>query len=291
MKRMIGKTIGVALLVVFLSAAFVYGQGSGQGQQNPPSPPAQQGQAPPPAKPGSPPESAPPPVNAEEEAAYKAIFEMKNTDSARLIQLGEEFLKKYPDSRYREGVYARLTTVYLSANELDKMLAAGEKALELKPDDVDVMSLMAWVIPRRGVNPAALDSNQRLAKTEKYAKQAIELLAAWPKPANMSDEDFARAKNEKLSMAHSGLGFVYYYRQRYADAASEFEQATKLVSIPDPVDFYGLGLSLNQTQRFADAATAFGRCSELGGPMQPRCKQGMEDAKKRAATQLAPPKP
>jgi tetratricopeptide (TPR) repeat protein len=292
MKTTAGKVIGVTLLVALVSAASAYAQGSGQGQQNPPpsNPPAQQGQPTPPAKPSLSMDSAPPPVNAEEEAAYKTIFELKGTDFQHQIQLSEEFLKKFPESRYRESVYSRLTMAYLSAGEVDKMLAAGEKALELKSDDVDVLALMALVMPRR-VNPSALDGNQKLTRAEQYAKQSIEILAALPKPANLSDAEFAKAKNEKLSMCHSGLGFVYYHRQKYADAANEFEQATKLASNPDPVDFFVRGLSFNEAKRPADAAAAFGHCSEIPGPMQARCKQNQDDAKKRASTQLTPPKP
>ncbi|SRR5712692_1078389 len=291
MKTTIGETIAAVLLAGFLCAPGVYGQGSGPGQEKPPNPPAQKdGQTTPPAKPASPADSSPPPVNAEEEAAYKALFEMKGTDFQRQIQMGEEFLKKYPDSRYRESVYSRLANAYLSVGDVDKMLAAGEKALELKKEDVDVMALMAFVLPRR-TNPSALDGNRKLVKAEGYAKQTIELLAAMPKPANLTDEDFSKAKNEKLSMCHSGLGLVYYYRQKYAEAVPEFEQATHLASSPDPVDFYLLGLALNAEKRFSDAATAFGRCGELGGPIQAECKQRTEEAKKRVATQLAPSKP
>lgn len=291
MKSTMRETFGMALLAgVFLSAASVYAQGYDPGQQNPQNPPAPSGQNPTPAKPPVTIDASSPPVNAEEEAAYKTIFELKPDEFARQIQLCEEFLKKYPESRYREGVYSRLTGAYLSAGEIDKMLAAGEKALELNKDDVDVLALMALVIPRR-VNPAALDGNQKLQRAETYAKRTIELLAVVPKPASLSDEDFTKVKNVKLSMCHSGLGFVYFHRQKYADSVTEFEQAAQLASPPDPVDLFLLGLVLNETKRFADAAAAFGRCSDIGGPMQDRCKQGMEDARKRAAAQPAPPKP
>lgn len=263
-------------------------QGYSQGQENPPKPPAE------PAKPGQtapaqPGTAAPPPVNAEEEAAYKAFFETKASDIQQQIQLGEEFLKKFPESRYREGVYARLTAAYLSIGQEDRMFAAGEKTLEIDPNNVDVLSLMALVMPRR-VNPNSLDADQKLQKSEKYSKQAIALLAAMPKPAALSDADFAKAKNEKLSMCHSGLGFVYYQRQRYPDSATELEQATQLAAVPDPADFYVLGLAYQQTKRFGDAATAFGHCGEASGPLQPRCKLSMEQAKKLAALEPAPPK-
>jgi tetratricopeptide (TPR) repeat protein len=286
MTRRIRKTIWPTLLVLFLlSAAWAQAQGSGQ-QQNPPKPPAQ------PAQPGqpapAPPVTSGPPINKEEEDAYKTFFELKG-DPQRKIQLGEEFLKKFPESRYREGIYSLLASSYLDVGQTDKMFAAGEKALELNPKNVDVLSLLVLVMPRR-VSPNALDADQKLEKSEKYGKQAVALLEGMQKPAGLSDEDFAKAKNEKLSMCHSGLGIAYFHRQKYADSAVELEQATKLAAVPDPTDFFVLGLAYMNTKRFSDAASAFGHCGSAPGPLQERCKQGMEQAKKQAATQLAPPK-
>ncbi len=287
-----GTTCMTVLALFCLSTLLVLGGPAawarqGYGQENPPKPSAE------PAKPG---QTAPvqpgtavpaPPVNAKEEAAYKAFYEA--SDVQQQIQLGEEFLKKFPESRYREGVYARLTAAYLSVGQEERMFAAGEKTLEIDPNNVDVLSLMALVMPRR-VNPNSLDADQKLQKSEKYSKQAIALLAAMPKPAELGDADFAKAKNEKLSMCHSGLGFVYYHRQKYADSAVELDQATKLAAAPDPADFYVLGLAYQQTKRFGDAATAFGHCGEASGLLQPRCQQSMEQAKKLAALEPAPPK-
>ena len=290
MKTMVGKIIWLNVLaLVLLPVAWANGgQGYGQGQQTPPkpAPPAQPGQTG--AQPAAP---APPPVNAEEEAAYKAFFEFRGEPS-RKVQLGDEFLKKFPESRYRTGVYSGMASAYAALGEQEKIVAAGEKALELSPDEVNVLALLALVLPRT-VNPGSLDTDQKLEKAEKYSKQAITLLATMQKPAGLTDEDFAKAKNDRLSMCHSGLGIGYFHRQKYADSAAELEQATQLVSPPDPVDLYVLGLAYMNTKRFADAANALGRCVDGTGPgpFQDRCKQGAEQAKKQAATQLAPPKP
>ncbi len=287
MTNLIRNRFWLALPALFLASVSwaQSGQGSGQGQQNPPKPPAQ------PTQPGqtapAQPAAPAPPVNKEEEDAYKAFFELKG-DAQRRIQLGEDFLKKFPESHYRESVYSQLATAYLSAGQEDKMFAAGEKALELNPKDVDVLSLMAWVMPRRtGAN--TLDADQKLNRSENYSKQAMELLVAMQKPPGMTDEDFTKAKNEKLSMCHSGLGVVLFQRGKYADAAAELEQATKLAVTPDPTDYYVLGLVYMNSKHYADAAGAFGRCT-TSGPLQERCKQQVESAKKLAVTQLSAPK-
>jgi tetratricopeptide (TPR) repeat protein len=295
MNRTIGKTrwlrallaLGVTLALGTLVAA----QSSGQGQQNPPKPPTQPGQTPPQNPPAQPaqPENAAPPVNKEEEDAYKAFFEAKGSDTQGVIKLGEDFLKKFAESRYREGVYSKLANAYLSAGEEEKMFAAGQKALELNPNNVDVLALMAYVLPRR-VNPDALDKDQRLDKSERYSKQAITLVESMPKPATLSDEDFAKAKNDKLSMCHSGLGFVYFHRQKFADSATEFEQATKLAAQPEPSDFFIMGIDLEQMKQFGDASAAYGHCGDLQWAWQDRCKKKQEETKKLAAAQPQPPK-
>lgn len=293
--RIILGTILAALLPAVAGLPVVAQQGQ-QGQQPPPKPPVQPGQTPPPAPPATPLPGVPetPPMNKEEEDAYKAFLEVKREEWQHQLQLGEEFLTKFPESRYRESVYSKLAGLYLNAGQEEKMFTAGEKALELNPDNVDVLALMGWAVPRR-TQPGSLDADQRLTKSDTYSKRAIELLTNMVKPANFTDEDFTKAKNEKLSMCHSGLGVVHYYRRRYPEMVTAMEQATKLSANADPTDFYLLGLGYQETKRFEEAVAAYGRCAETPGGLQANCKQGREQAKMQAqaaaAQQPAPPKP
>lgn len=256
-------------------------QGQGQQQQPPPAPGVQPGQ---PAVP------AQPPVNKEEEDAYKAFFELKAAGNEQaMVASGEEFLKKFPESRYRESVYSRLAQAHLNLGELDKMQAAGEKALEINPDDVDVLAVLSFGMLRR-FNREDLDAEQKLERTERYAKHAIGLLNTMAKPEAMTEEIFLRAKNEKLAMCNSGLGLSFLHRQRYTESIAAFEQATTLVPNPDPTDLYLLGVLYEATKRYADAASTFTKCGEPSWTWQDRCKQGAEKNKKLAAIQGTPPK-
>jgi len=270
------QTPWALLLFVALSvaAAGQNPQQQGQGQQPAKQqPPAQPGQATAPAQPAT------PPVNKEEEDAYKAFFELKNSDANEVIRSGEEFLKKFSESRYRESVYSRLVEAYMNTQQVDKLNAVGQKALEINPNNVDVLAVMGYVLPRR-FNPNDLDAEQRLTKYEEYSRRAIKLLGEMSKPAQLTDDDFARIKNQRLSMCHSGLGLVLYHRQRLPDAAGEFEQATKIVPDPDPTDFYVLGIVYNRLKRPQDSESAFGHCAEIAGPLQETCKQNAEKVKK-----------
>jgi tetratricopeptide (TPR) repeat protein len=234
---------------------------------------------------------APAPVNAEEDAAYKAFQAVNVNDTAKKIEAGEAFLLKYPSSRYKSPVYGTLTYAYLQAGNTQKMQEYGEKEIALAPNDVSTLALLAQTLPRglRG-SASTPEAVQVLAKAEQYSKQAIEITPTLPKPENLTDEAFASAKNQTLAMAHSGLGLVYVRRGKNAEAIPELEVAVKIDPNPDPVNYYLLGMANKITSHFDDAIGAFNKCAAMTGPMQGTCKAQAEDAKKLGATQLSAPK-
>ncbi len=281
------ETAGIAVLLLCMSgtAAAQYGQGS-QGSQS--QPPAQQTDKSKTSDVTPLTLDAPPPVNAEEEAAYKAFQAAPPSDLNKRISLGEAFLQKYPQSRYRTPVYGAMAYGYLQLGQTQKMQEYGEKAIEANPNDVTTLALLGQTLPRLHGNPA--DAAQVLAKAEQYSKRAIEVAATLPKPENLTDEVFTSAKNQTLAMAHSGLGLVYIKRGKNAEAISELEQAVKIDPIPDPVNYYLLGMANKSTSHFDDAVAAFNKCAAMAGQLQAQCKTLAEDAKKQAATELSAPK-
>jgi tetratricopeptide (TPR) repeat protein len=233
----------------------------------------------------------PAPVNAEEDAAYKAFQAVMQNDAAKKVEAGEAFLLKYPESRYKSPVYGALAYAYLQTGNTQKMQEYGEKELTIAPNDVSTLALLGQTLPRSLHGSAATpEAVQTLAKAEQYSKQAIEITPTLQKPENLTDEAFASAKNQTLAMAHSGLGLVYVRRGKNAEAIPELEQAVKIDPNPDPVNYYLLGMANKITSHFDDAVAAFNKCSAINGPMQGTCKAQGEDAKKLGATQLSAPK-
>jgi tetratricopeptide (TPR) repeat protein len=276
-----------ALLVCANEVAAAQGSQSGQGSQG--QPPAQQSDK------AKTPEvtpltlDAPSPVNAEEDAAFKAFQAVNPNDAAKKIETGEAFLQKYSEGRYKAPVLGALTYAYLQSGNMQKMQEAGEKEIALAPNDVSTLALMGQALARSWKSSAP-DAMQVLAKAEQYSKQAIEITPTLPKPESMSEEVFASAKNQALAMAHSGLGLVYVRRGKNAEAMPELEQAIKVDPSPDPVNYYLLGMANKATSHFDDAIAAFNKCTALPGPMQGTCKAQAEDAKKKSATELSAPK-
>ena len=278
---------GLAIIASgIIAAPSLYAQG-GQSQ-----PPAQQGDKPktPEATPLTLDAAAPvAPTTPEEEAAYKVFHDTAVTETNKKIELGEAFLQKYPQSRYRPPIYASLAYQYLQVGKVDKMREYGEKEIELTPNDVSTLALLGQTLPR-SIHGNPPDAAQTLTKAEKYSKQAIEITPTLPKPAELSDDQFEKAKNQTLAMAHSGLGLIFVRRGKYAEAIPELEQSIKIDVTPDPVNYYLLGLANKSTSHFDDAVTAFNKCAALPGTMQTTCKSGAEDAKKAGSTQLSAPK-
>jgi tetratricopeptide (TPR) repeat protein len=294
MGRNLGRTVGTLILMVVLAA------GTSAWAQDPSSqtPSQQPKQTPAPAQTqqkDQPLTLAPaaPPVNAEEDVAIKTFRDAPNTNEGlqAKIQQGNDFLQKYPASRYRVEVYNWLVKAYLSTGDIAKMEAVGQKDLELNPNDAQTLAILGSAMPR--ALPSNLTDEQKekiLTQAEQYSNRAIEVMPTVTKPEGMPDETFVGAKNQTLAMAYSGLGLVAFRRGKFADAIPNLEKSLKLEANPDPVNYFVLGLSNEKASHFDDAVTAFTKCAAIPGGLQATCTQRIDEAKKLGTTQLSVPK-
>jgi tetratricopeptide (TPR) repeat protein len=169
------------------------------------------------------------------------------------------------------------------------MEVIGDKEAALNPNDVQTLAILGQTIPR-ALNSGTPNPGQELEKAEKYSKRAIEVMPTITKPANLTDAQFDTAKNQTLAMAHSGLGLVNLRRGKFTEAIPELETSLKIDPAPDPVNIYLLGLANQKASHFDDAIAAFTKCATTDNPMQAACKNGAEESKKLASTQLSAPK-
>lgn len=284
------QTIAILIVAGLALSQSTSAQYQQQPQQQQPAPtPAPSGKASPLNAPQAPAEA--PKIDPEEEKAYKAFYDASSPQQTDVrIKLGEQFLAKYPQSKYAEQIYARLMQDYLDKQEFDKMYDAGDKALAINPDDVTVLVVTGWVYPHN-YNPDDPNAEKRLSQAEAKEKHALDVLSKLPKPASMTDEQFAKTKDQALSQAHSGLGLIYFRRQDYANSITELEAGEKLAATPDATDFYVMGAEMQTLKRFSEASDAYQKCAQIPGPLADRCKQRTDEAKKSASAQPAGPKP
>src|ERR1700756_2460808 len=137
---------GALTTLLLCSAASGVAQSGGQSQpapqQQPPPAGADKDKQPNPAPLSM--DSAPAPATPEEESASKAV--QQATDPNKKIQLAEDFLQKYPTSRYRPTMYQALVSGYFATQQVPKMLEAGEKEVEINPNDAPVLAVMGQAL-------------------------------------------------------------------------------------------------------------------------------------------------
>lgn len=223
-----------------------------------------------------------PKVDPKESKAYKEFYDTNPQDADKRIQLGEAFVKQYPSGPYTESVYAALVQAYYVKQDWKNMYSAADKALAINPNNVDILVTVGWVIPHI-YQPDEPNASQQLDKAQSYETKALQDIPNLPKPADMTDQQFATARAQKLAEAHSGLGLVYFRRQDYDKAASELQKATQGNPNPDATDYFALGAALQNTQQYTQAADAFDHCAQIAGGLQTQCKQYADQAKKLAS--------
>ena len=226
-----------------------------------------------------------------EEKAYKAFqhFQaMPETDAAKKMQTGEEFLNKFSASAYATYVYRYLAVAYIQAGQVDKGVALGEKELQTNPSDFRTMAILSQTISRTTTDSAP-DAASKLAKAETDAKGAIAGVATWVKPDSMTDANFTALKNETLSMAHASLGLVSLHKNNFDAAIPELEQAVQLGSNADPTNYYLLGVASQNAGHPDKAVPNFEKCAAIKGTnLTSTCTALLDQSKKEAAQ---PPKP
>ena len=227
--------------------------------------------------------TTPPKPDPAEDAVFQSFIALSPDVPEQQIQQGEAFLQKYPHSRYNSVVYSRLTEAYYNKQDMDKMFAAGNKALALNPDEYTVLILIGWVTPH-SYDPNAADAQARLDKAEGYCKRGDELLQNLQKPANLTDRQFETARDATLAQGHSCLGIVYFREKKLPEAVVELQQAVKLAPQPDATDYFVLGMSLGQQQKFTASATVFDQCAALNNPLHQHCVEEAGLMRKRAAS-------
>jgi len=207
-----------------------------------------------------------------EEAAYRAFHKVPMQQADKKIKLGQAFINRYPSDRYTETVYEEVAQTYYTEQALSDFYAWTDKGLARFPDDVTLLALTGWVIPRV-YKPDDPDGDKKLDRAEADAKHAMVAMDGLQKPSAMSDQMFAQYKTEEAAIAHSALGLIYFRREKYDDSLKEMQQSMAGVANPDPTDLLVLGADLENLGRFKEAADAFNRCAQVPGSFQATCKQ------------------
>ena len=155
------------------------------------------------------------PAGTPEDQAIQAIS--TETDAQKKNALFEDFVQKF-SSNPMAVAYGnwQLAQNYLAAGDTAKALAYGDKALASVPHNLDILVFQTQIATQMKDNAKVIDYAVR-------GGQAYQALAKQPKPAGMSDEDFAA----RVQSDQAGCKASYEYLETSAFNAITTEQDPK----------------------------------------------------------------
>ncbi len=196
----------------------------------------------------------PQPKSQEELDAILAIQNAQDPDTR--IASAETLLKEFKDTEFKEFANYMMMLSYQQKNDFENMLVFGELTLEHNPDNVGVLLQLSYAIPLR-TREFDLDKEEKLAKSEDFAKRAVTLVPNLTKPdPNLPDEEWLLTKKDFMAQANESLGLVSLKREDFADAAGYFQKALELAPQQNPTTFYYLAQSYHKDGKNTEALSA-----------------------------------
>lgn len=234
---------------IFAVATLAYAQYSGtQQSQTPPA--AQQGSAQQQTQPAP---AGKRPPQAKTQAEFDAYNQIANTnDPAALEKAADDFAAKFPDSELRILLYKKAMAEYQSANNGDKMMEMGKKALAIDPNDAQALISVAEVLAER-TRETDLDKDQRLAEARKDAENVLKSVDT-ETPAGIPPDKIELYKGLMKSNAYAILGTLDFNKNDYAAAEGNFRKSIDaLPQQPDAVTVLRLALALDHQGKYPEA--------------------------------------
>jgi len=230
-----------------------------------------------------------PQVKSQKEAeAVMAIFNAADPDSR--IQAAQELITKFADSDFKVIAMQMIAASYQQKNDFENMVVWAERTLEADPKSYHAMLMLAAGLAQR-TREFDLDREEKLARAEKYAHDAIEILKTLPKPRpDVPDDQWEAAKKDFTAQAHEALGLAAMVRKKYDVAIAEFKLALERAANPDPATMVRLGAVYNMAGKHDEAIAVLDKVM-AGTDVHPTIKQFAQAERVRAfqAKQAAKP--
>jgi tetratricopeptide (TPR) repeat protein len=184
-----------------------------------------------------------------------AIMAVQNaaTPDQKLAAI-DNVLTKFADTQFKPNLLIMAAVLYQQKGDQDKMQVYAERALEADPKSYQAMLMIAQALASR-TREYDLDKEDKLAKVDKYAHEALTTMDTAEKPnPQLTDEQWAEAKNQLKSQAHEILGTAAMVRKKYDDAVTEYKAALDAEGAnPEPVTMVRLAAAENQAGKPDDA--------------------------------------
>jgi tetratricopeptide (TPR) repeat protein len=188
---------------------------------------------------------------AQEFKDYNAAYAL--TGGEAVEKAADDFAAKYPASELKNFLYEKAMHEYQSVNDQPKILATGQKVLQLDPDNA-----VALVLTANALSDNLSESNpdpQKAAEIKKNAGHALEILGGNFSPnVKATPEQIEAYKKTLQGLAHSALGITALKMHDDAGAEKELKAAADVnPAQPDPFVWYHLSLAQDHQKKYSEA--------------------------------------
>jgi hypothetical protein len=157
-------------------------------------------------------------------ATYLAGQITQTKDDAQIIQNGEAYLTIFTEPAEADVILPSLVYSYSATKRYLEAFDAGEKYFSRHPEDVTLHYKLAV----EGSNLLRSGTKDFAAKSRSYAEQAIALIEANKKPANIDDAAWKEYQTKRLPELYQTVGVTDFYAGDKTKARASLEKATSL---------------------------------------------------------------
>lgn len=231
-----------------------------------------------------------PKSKSETEALTAVQTAATNDDRLKAI---DNVLTKFADTEYKKVLLSMALQTAQQKGDFAQTTFYAEQILEGDPKNAQAEVAIAFETARR-TREYDLDKDEKLAKAEKYADQALTDAPTMAKPqSNVTDTDWDARKKDFMSQAHEAKGMIAGLRKKKDMAVQEYKAAVDVTPAPDPATVVRLGQAYMDTGQYDDAAASFDKAIAMPNAMQQVkdvAAQKKADALKRKAAGTPAPK-
>ena len=190
-------------------------------------------------------------LSKKEVEGFMAIQNAQTPDAK--IAAADKFVTSFADSELRSTAMNIAADAAQQKGNMPQAVSLAQSALDIDAKDYDAMLLISGELAKN-THENDLDKDEKLAKAEKLANDAVVAINASQKPfwANVPEEQWKMIMKDRVSQAHEDLGLVALARKKYDVAVSEFKEAVDGAAQPDPATMVRLAAAYDQAGKTDD---------------------------------------
>lgn len=185
------------------------------------------------------------PKSPKEVEALQKVINAKTPDER--VAAVDDLITKFADTEFKSWAFNLAADAEQRKGDSAKAVAYAQNGLDADPKDYQAMLLISGELAKT-TRENDLDKEEKLARAEKLAKDAIASVGTAPKPGpQVTDEQWVGFKKDMISQAHEDLGLIALARKKFDVAVVEFKDSVDNAATVDPATMVRLAAAYDQS--------------------------------------------